>query len=164
MGKKNKAEKQRGTLYLVRHAKAGERRGWKGDDRQRPLSKRGRRQAQRLVGAFGGHTIDRLLTSPYVRCRQTLEPLAKNRGLKIEERTELEENIPVDGALQLVKELAGSSAMFCSHGEVIPALINRLQEEGMAVSGPTDTKKGSVWVISVRDGRLVRADYLPPPD
>ena len=164
MGKKNKAEKQRGTLYLVRHAKAGERRGWKGDDRQRPLSKRGFRQARRLVGEFGGHTIDRLLTSPYVRCRQTLEPLAKNRGLEIEERTELEEHIPVDGAFQLVKELAGSSTMLCSHGDVIPALISRLQEEGMTVSGPTETKKGSAWIITARGGRLVHAEYLPPPD
>ncbi|MDH3261175.1 MAG: histidine phosphatase family protein [Acidimicrobiia bacterium] len=163
MGKNKLAKKPRGTLYLVRHAKAGERRSWKGDDRGRPLSKRGLRQAKRLVGALGGHSIDRLLTSPYVRCRQTLEPIAKNRGLTIEERPELEEHIPIDGALQLVKDLAGSSALLCSHGDVIPALIDRLQQEGMEVSGPTDTKKGSVWVIKTQGGRLVRADYLPPP-
>jgi 8-oxo-dGTP diphosphatase len=164
MGKRKKASQPLGTLYLVRHAKAGERRTWNGDDRQRPLSKRGRRQAKRLVAVFGGHSIERLLTSPYVRCRQTLEPLAKNRRLEIEERAELEELIPVDGALKLIRKLAGSNAVLCSHGDMIPALIDRLQQEGMEVSGPAESKKGSVWVIKAEEGRLVRATYLPPPD
>ncbi|MGZ8784508.1 MAG: SixA phosphatase family protein [Acidimicrobiia bacterium] len=163
MGKKKKVSQSVGTLYLVRHAKAGERRNWNGDDRQRPLSKRGRRQAKGLVAMFGGHAVDRLLTSPYARCRQTLEPLAKNRGLEIEDRAELEELIPVDGALELVKKLAGSDAILCSHGDIIPALIVRLQQEGMEVSGPTDTKKGSVWVIKADGGRFAQATYLPPP-
>ena len=112
---------------------------------------------------FGGHAIDRLLTSPYLRCRQTLEPLAKKRGLTIEERPELEEHTPIDDTLRLVKKLTGSSAMICTHGDVIPALIDRLQQEGMQVSGPIDTKKGSVWIITAKGNRLVRADYLPPP-
>jgi 8-oxo-dGTP diphosphatase len=163
MGKKKKDKKPTGTLYLVRHARAGDRSSWNGDDRHRPLSKRGRRQAKRLVALLGGHSVDRLLTSPYVRCIQTLEPIAKNRGLKIEERAELEENIPVDGALELVKKLAGSGAMFCSHGDIIPALIDRLQQEGMEVSAPGATKKGSVWIVRSEGGRLVQATYLPPP-
>jgi 8-oxo-dGTP diphosphatase len=162
MGAKTKAKKQGGTIYLVRHAKAGERAGWNGDDRQRPLSKRGRRQAKRLVAALGGRQIDRLLTSPYVRCRQTLEPLASNRGLTIEERPELEEHIPVEGAFDLVKHLAGSNALLCSHGDVIPALIERLQLEGAKVPDPADTKKGSVWIIETKGNRFVKADYLPP--
>ncbi len=163
MGKKKKDSRSSGTLYLVRHARAGDRSSWNGDDRHRPLSKRGRRQAKRLVALLGGHTVDRLLTSPYVRCRQTLEPIAKNRNLDIEERAELEENIPVDGALELVEKLAGTSAMLCSHGDIIPALIDRLQQQGLEVSTPTDTKKGSVWVITSEGGRLVQATYLPPP-
>ena len=163
MGNKKRAEERRRALYLVRHAKAGERRAWNGDDRRRPLSRQGRRQAKQLVAVFGGHAIDRLLTSPYLRCRQTLEPLAKKRGLTIEERPELEEHTPIDDTLRLVKKLAGSSAMICTHGDVIPALIDRLQQEGMEVSGPMDTKKGSVWIITAKGNRLVRADYLPPP-
>ena len=161
MGTK-KAKKPRGTLFLVRHAKAGERRGWNGDDRERPLSKRGHKQAKGLIRAFAGEPIDRLLTSPYSRCVQTLEPIAKNRGLAIEERAELEEHIPIGSAVDLVKSLAGTSAVLCSHGDVIPGLIGILKEEGLEVNGPTDTKKGSVWVIATKGTKLLRADYLPP--
>ncbi len=161
--KKTKSSTSSGTLYLVRHARAGDRSSWNGADRNRPLSKRGRRQAKRLIAVLGGHSVDRLLTSPYVRCRQTLEPIAKNRSLAIEERAELEENIPVDGALQLVKTLAGTNAVLCSHGDIIPALIDRLQQDGLAVSTPTATKKGSVWIIESAAGRWTQATYLPPP-
>jgi 8-oxo-dGTP diphosphatase len=68
-------------LLLVRHAWAGDRTEWKGDDRLRPLDERGLRQAQDLVAALERFTIDVILTSPYARCVQTVEPLAAVRGL-----------------------------------------------------------------------------------
>ena len=63
-------------LYLVRHAKAGDRAAWKGDDRLRPLSKEGRRQADSLARLLARLTTGELVSSPYERCLQTVQPLS----------------------------------------------------------------------------------------
>ena len=75
-------------MLLVRHAKAGHRRDWKGDDRERPLSHAGASQARKLVPVLSPLAPARLLSSPYTRCVQTLEPLAKPLRLKVEKLEE----------------------------------------------------------------------------
>ena len=66
---------------LVRHAVAGDRRKWSGDDRLRPLDRRGRRQASALPEALSGFPVSRILTSPAARCIGTVEPLAMDSVL-----------------------------------------------------------------------------------
>src|SRR6266511_1008153 len=78
-------------VLLVRHARAGKRSKWEGDDRLRPLDKRGRKQAEGLVSLLAEYPIDRIASSPYLRCTQTVDPLAASRGLAVEERDELAE-------------------------------------------------------------------------
>jgi 8-oxo-(d)GTP phosphatase len=56
------------TVYLNRHAKAGDRDSWADDDRLRPLSGRGHLQARALADLLGDATFDRILSSPFVRC------------------------------------------------------------------------------------------------
>ena len=163
MGSKRKKPADGSSLYLVRHAKAGERQRWNGDDRKRPLSKRGWKQANRLVRVLEGYPIDRLLTSPYVRCRQTLEPLAADRQLPIEIHGALEEGVGIDGALTLIEQLDGTRAVLCSHGDVIPALIEHFRRNGLDGDGPVESKKGSTWVVETRKNRFVRSLYVPPP-
>ncbi len=72
------------ALYVVRHAKAGIRAAWTGPDQERPLTRRGRKQACRLVERFQGLDIERILSSPFLRCVQTVEPLGEARGLPVE--------------------------------------------------------------------------------
>ncbi len=86
-----------GPVVVVRHAKAGERGTWLGPDGERPLTRRGRKQAQRLVERFRGLEISRIVSSPFVRCVQTVEPLAGRRGLPVETTDELAEGVDVDG-------------------------------------------------------------------
>ena len=76
-------------VYLVRHARAGKRGEWEGDDRLRPLDERGVRQAQGLVEQLSGRELRRILSSPYVRCVQSVEPLAEARGLPSSARRRL---------------------------------------------------------------------------
>ena len=64
-------------LYLVRHAKAGERGAWPGDDRLRPLSRRGQLQSEGLIAVFDDRKVERILSSSYVRCLETMVPLAR---------------------------------------------------------------------------------------
>ncbi|HJZ53409.1 MAG TPA: phosphohistidine phosphatase SixA [Gemmataceae bacterium] len=61
------------NLYVIRHADAGSREEWEGDDQDRPLSDLGRQQARALGEAFHRHgiTIDAVFTSPYARAWQT---------------------------------------------------------------------------------------------
>ena len=149
-------------FYLVRHAKAGDRSKWTEDDRLRPLSKAGRRQAEALVRSFNGLRLDRILSSPFVRCEQTVRPLALDRGLRVEPVEELAEGAPLEGLLDLIVELDGQAVVACAHGDLIPTAIEHLR----AVGVPTDdgpTKKASTWVLEREGGAAVRARYLPPP-
>ena len=67
--------------YPVRHAHAGNKRAWAGPDSARPLSIAGRQEAHGLLTRLRDYPISRILSSPSVRCLQTVEPLAKDRAL-----------------------------------------------------------------------------------
>ncbi len=150
-------------FYLVRHAEAGSRHRWRGPDRDRPLSALGRQQAAALAARFDGIRIDRLVSSPFLRCVQTLEPVSAARGLPIERADGLAENAPVERAAALLASLAGQPAAACSHGDVIEALIPRLAAEGMRIEGPAEFAKASVWELRTEQGRFVEARYWPAP-
>jgi 8-oxo-dGTP diphosphatase len=150
--------------YLVRHAKAGDRRTWSGDDLSRPLSKAGRRQAKALVRVLSSRVIERILSSPAVRCVETVRPLADHRGLPIEPRDELLEGAPLSGLLELLDELRSTPSVLCAHGDLIPAIIEHLEARGALVGPDRGWKKGSVWVLEREAGLVVRATYIPPPE
>jgi 8-oxo-(d)GTP phosphatase len=137
---------------LVRHARAGDRAEWVGDDRLRPLDKKGRRQADRIADTLAKLGVDRLVSSPYLRCTQTLEPAAERLGLGLEQRNELAEGGTAAGVLALLEELAGSLPALSTHGDVLEDVL-----------GDRPCKKGSAWIVTVTDGRLRPERYLAPP-
>jgi broad specificity phosphatase PhoE len=153
----------RSRVYLVRHAKAGSRDGWTEADELRPLSKKGRRQAEGLIHMLDGAPIGRIVSSPSVRCVQTVRPLALARQLPLELSDDLAEGAPIERAMALLEANGDTPAVFCSHGDVIPALVLGLAERGMAIEGEREWKKGSTWVLERVDGRFVRGTYLGPP-
>jgi phosphohistidine phosphatase SixA len=118
------------TLLLIRHASAGDRDDWVGDDRLRPLDGRGRNQASRLPELLGDYEIARVLSSPAVRCVQTVEPLARSRGLDIELREELGEEQQGEAGAALVRSLAGEQAALCVHGGLSEAVAGVSQKKG----------------------------------
>jgi 8-oxo-dGTP diphosphatase len=149
-------------VLLIRHANAGSRKEWVGDDRCRPLNDRGERQATALIEQIGLWSPTRVLSSPYVRCRQTVQPLADELGLKVEETGELEEGSGI-AAIALVRSVAGTSVALCTHGDVIPEVLVSLADEDRLDLGPAPRQaKGSTWVLEAKKGRFVRATYLPP--
>jgi 2,3-bisphosphoglycerate-dependent phosphoglycerate mutase len=80
-------------VYLIRHAEPV-RPGTIGvEENERPLSARGRADAIRLADEFGAVHLDALYSSPYPRARQTIEPLAKRRGVAIETIHDLRERL-----------------------------------------------------------------------
>jgi 8-oxo-dGTP diphosphatase len=150
-------------ILVVRHADAGERSRWGGDDLVRPLSRRGWAQARKLVGLLDPYEPKRLLSSPYVRCVETLEPLATAAGLVVEEHPDLAEGTG-NAAVSLVRSLAGETAVLCSHGDVIPEVLESLAAaDGMKLLSERQWPKGSTWVLEENDGRFVEARYLDAP-
>jgi 8-oxo-dGTP diphosphatase len=123
-------------LLLVRHASAGDRAQWVGDDRKRPLDKRGRKRADKLVAQLAPYPVQAILSSPARRCVETVEPLARARGLGIELRPELTEELQATEGVGLVRSLVGRDVVVCGHGGLERALPD-----------PPSFKKGAVIVV-----------------
>jgi phosphohistidine phosphatase SixA len=149
-------------IHLVRHAHAGKRSQWASDDRLRPLSERGEREAEWLVGRLAGTPVRRIVSSPFVRCVQTVEPLAAALGLEVEATDALAEHADPEAALELLLSLDQDQGVACSHGDLIPVLLRRLEADGMAVDGPLLDQKGSVWLLETKKGKVRRGRYVPP--
>jgi len=150
------------TVYLVRHAKAGSRKAWTDDDELRPLSKAGKAQARALAKRLAGDGITRVLSSPYVRCRQTVEPLAEARGVPVEPSDALREGASLPDSLRLVEKVAGENAVLCTHGDVLGNLLLHFAELGVDLQSDR-IEKGSVWALELDDGEVRSATYHPPP-
>jgi 8-oxo-dGTP diphosphatase len=150
------------TIFLVRHAHAGKRSEWEGDDTTRPISPRGVAQTEAVTSLLRGRPVTRVVSSPYVRCVQTVQPLAEAAGLAVEPDERLAEGADVDGAFELLLELDAVHGVACTHGDLIPELLRRLVARGMAVDGPLLDQKGSVWTIHFKNGVPTRGRYTPP--
>jgi len=148
-------------VFVVRHAKAESRSRWDGDDRDRPLTANGRAQAKAIVALLEHQPIERIATSPYVRCIQTVKPLAKGLGLAVEEDERLAEGAGWAHALACV-EHAGAPIVLCSHGDVIGDLMWTLERRGVPLDDDR-IEKASTWAICVEDGKVTKARYLEPP-
>jgi 8-oxo-dGTP diphosphatase len=150
-------------LYLVRHAKAGERRVWEGDDIDRPLSKKGRKQAELVGRRLANLRPTTLVSSPHVRCVETLEPLAARLDLDVVVEPRLREREPFEPVLELLADTPAGTVM-CSHGDIIPATLAALERRGAQIHPPADWRKASVWVLDRnKKGQIVRAKVFPPP-
>jgi phosphohistidine phosphatase SixA len=118
------------TLLLIRHARAGDRDEWEGEDRLRSLDRRGRRQAQQLVELLASYEIARILSSPYDRCIQTVEPLSRRLGVEIEAREELGEERQTDEGAHLVGSLLGEAVAISCHGGLSDVVAGERQKKG----------------------------------
>jgi 8-oxo-dGTP diphosphatase len=150
------------TIYLIRHAHAGSRHDWSGDDRERPLSDKGHTQAANLARALDAAGVTRVLASPAVRCSQTVEPLARAAGTSVEVRKELREGADPTKLIALIEELAPDTPALCGHGDVIPEVMGLLVRRGLVIEGPSGNNKGSWWDIDHDGDRFTTARWHPP--
>ncbi len=156
------------TLLIVRHGTAGSKKRYKGDDRNRPLDKHGRAQAELLVGqllAFGPTSV---YAADRLRCVQTIEPLADELGVDISLEPTLTEEAYWENrqdARHRVLEIAGTDGnpAICSQGKVIPDLIQWWCERDGVKPDKSRNGKGSTWVLSMHAGKLVDADHIASP-
>lgn len=152
------------TILLLRHAHAGDRSRWEGDDRARPLTERGVHQAQSLHATYAQHPIEQVLTSPWTRCVQTVEPLAQARHLDVEVADALGEGTPLDVVQRLLRRTRDTTAVMCTHGDVLAAVLTDLSHRGVVGADGLRWPKGSTWELAAdEDGAVTHAAYLPPP-
>lgn len=150
------------TIYVVRHAKAGSRSRWEGPDDARPLSKSGIRQTTLLTQALRDCSPSRVLTSPYVRCVQTVQPLAEALGISMDLSDALAEGAPRSESVALLEKYAGDDTVLCTHGDVIGDLLDECRQRGVALPDAR-LEKASTWVLEFAAGQIVGARYVPPP-
>lgn len=156
------------TVLMIRHGTAGVKARYNGDDRDRPLDKRGRAQAESLIAqsiAFGATDV---YAADRARCVQTVEPLAQELGVSINIEPSLTEEAYAENAEvahERVLEIAakGGTPVICSQGKVIPYLLEWwAKRDGMTLMSSSN-RKGSTWVLSLSEGRLLAADYIANP-
>jgi 8-oxo-dGTP diphosphatase len=152
-------------VLLVRHGHAGAKRQWHGDDSFRPLDPLGLAQAAALVPLLTPFLPARILSSPFLRCVQTVTPLGDALGIPIERAPTLVPEAHAATLLARDVSIAASGAIvLCTHGEVIHDMQAEIATDGLTDFGPASLReKGSVWVLDRTDGRFTGARYLPPP-
>lgn len=156
------------TLLIVRHATAGRKSRYKGDDQKRPLDSHGRAQAESLVGLLLAYGASDLHAADRVRCHQTIEPLAEELSVTIEDEPTLTEEAYADDrkrARQRALEIADMTGtrVVCSQGRVIPDLVKWWCDRDGVRPDKSRNRKGSVWVMSLHNGKLVAADHIGSP-
>lgn len=162
------------TMLLVRHAKAGKRQEWTGDDDLRPLSAAGGEQAAALRVLLPLFGPDRVFSAPRLRCVQTVQGVAEDLGVDVRMEPLLAEEDywadPQRGLARLL-EIASEpgTPVLSSQGGVIPDVVSALTERYGVHAGHIVGKKGSVWLLSFApaphggEPKLLAADYFPTP-
>ena len=163
------------TLLLVRHASAGSRSDWDGDDDLRPLDRKGVDQARRLAEVLPAFRPTAVLSATRTRCTQTVEPLAEKLGLAVLPLPEMgEEEFSADPrpGLAAVERLLEPRdepgvTVVCSQGGAIPSVLMALGVHWEGVKLHPPSAKGSVWALGGRPGALSAdyyRDFTPDPD
>jgi phosphohistidine phosphatase SixA len=152
------------TIYLVRHGSAGSRDDEDPNDDERGLDDVGRVQAHKLAEWLRHGGVTRVLSSPYRRCVETVEPLANALGVGIEVCDGLGEQAGIDQSWAVIESVAGEVAVVCSHGDVIPDVVRRAKLRGMHIPGKSGCAKGSVWTLEHWNGHCFATGvYTPIP-
>lgn len=148
-------------VYLVRHGKAGDRSRWDGADDLRPLTKPGRRQADAIAELLADSGIERIVSSGFVRCRQTVEPLAERLRVPVDLSDALAEGAPFVDTLALIDKISLAPAALCSHGDVIGNVIEYLMSNRIPVGSDLRIEKGSIWELRIKKASIIEARYIP---
>jgi 8-oxo-dGTP pyrophosphatase MutT (NUDIX family)/broad specificity phosphatase PhoE len=153
------------SVLIVRHGTAGSKSRFSGDDKIRPLDKKGRAQAEALVAQLATFGPTDVYSADRVRCHQTVEPLAEELGVTINNEPTLTEEAYADNpkrgrrrALQIAE--SHRTPVICTQGKVIPDLIAWWCERDGVRPDKSRNRKGSTWVLSLANGRLIAADHI----
>jgi len=151
-------------IAVVRHGHAEPKQSWTGNDVDRPLIARGRRQAETLARNLAKQKPTRIVSSPSLRCLQTVQPLGRKRGRDVEVLSWLAPDagpMAREGIVGLARtEPSSAFVVVCTHREVLLDVLPYLEETFQVKLGHRPPgAKGGVWLLEFRKRRLVRVTY-----
>lgn len=151
-------------VTLLRHASAMARARWTGDDQRRPLSPAGHEQARLIARLYPCFGEQRLLSSPALRCLQTIEELAHDDASVTREPTLTEEAYAQapQRAVTLMREVlrAGRGTLVCTHRPLLPTLYATAVAGTHVRQSRSPLAAGDGFVLHVHRGQVVAADRL----
>lgn len=119
-------------------------------------------QAASLVSTFAEDDVSVVWSSPTVRCRQTVQPLAAQRGLIVQDRLLLAKDAPVDALLSWLLANQCAPWVLCTHGEVFRALLRAARASGLVTVPVVVTEKGAAWRVKRYQDGVTDLEYVPP--
>lgn len=148
---------------LIRHADAGSRSAWVGHDEWRGLTDLGHAQAAEAAARLRDLPILRILSSPSLRCRQTVVPLARELSLDVEPCWQLGAAVELEPALRFLDDDETASAVLCTHRETLQLLFAHLAEvEAVRAEGVSPMSMAAAWILHGTVGRDgLRLEHLP---
>jgi len=127
-----------------------------------PAFEAGRAQARTLAASLAASGVERILSSPALRCRQTLAPLAHATGIPIEIDERLAEGGDEAKLFEAIASFRNRATALCTHGDAIGAVLERFRAEGLAIEDETRCERGSCWSLEGRGERTSTIRYAPP--
>lgn len=107
--------------------------------------------------------ITAVYSSPFLRCIQTVEPLARTRGLEIKQSAALAEGMGLHGAMQFISDPKLDHAVLSCHGDLVWELVEDLVKRRVVKPDQGGFAKGSTWVVDYDAGVPLRARFIPAP-
>jgi len=132
-------------IILVRHAEKAE-----DGTKNPPLSENGRQRAQKLVDFLAFEKIDAIYATPYLRTRQTVEPLSKDKNVDIVEYLPGKSE---ETTRELLKNV-GKTTVVVGHSNTIPLLVNTLIGEEKYIQLPEE-EFGKIWILIFDNHQLI---------
>lgn len=168
LSKFNKLKYESKPLVLLRHAKALSRDEWQGDDDDRPLDSLGQMQAKRLLSIYQAFNLEQIHTSDAIRCYDTVEPMAKALGLRLEVSNKLSESAfkkDKEDAFDYARDLIKSDkrALLCSHNPILPKVLNKLTKKSDVESDEEKLYPADAWVIHRIGKEVIQIDRIDAP-
>ena len=168
LSKFNKLKYESKPLVLLRHAKALSRDEWQGDDDDRPLDSLGQMQAKRLLSIYQAFNLEQIHTSDAIRCYDTVEPMAKALGLRLEVSNKLSESAfkkDKEDAFDYARDLIKSDkrALLCSHNPILPKVLNKLTKKSDVESDEEKLYPADAWVIHRIGKEIIQIDRIDAP-
>jgi 8-oxo-dGTP diphosphatase len=177
------------TLDMFIHLDAVDRKEWSGAPDDRPLTEVGHRQAVRLAETLTAQPVDALVSSPALRCRESLEALSKRTGLDIEVVQGFRDTLgyrapegwgkqdqpdPLGGAqsagsafaalMELRERFPAGRVVLSSYGDIIPALLAFISGQYGIDMPPRSRDKGAVFTLQLDDKAAALMTQDPPSD
>jgi len=170
------------------HLDAVDRKVWAGKPDDRPLTELGRQQAERMAEVLTTDPIDALVSSPALRCPESMQALSKATGLDVQIMPGFRDTLgyrapegwgkegqpdPLGGAQSAGSAFAALSELrdrfpdgrvvLCSYGDIIPALLAFISGQYGVGMPPNSRERGAVFTVEL-DGEAGTLSTGNPPE